>query len=302
MSFSAAVLRILLSAYTFPFRCAHKSLSRSVKLKNSPYIPPEGLEFYVTEFGGVHTEVVAPRGAACSDSGIIQFHGGGHTASMNDMYRKVAAMLAKECSCAVYSIDYVAGEKLVFPQVHEQCYNAYRKIIESKNIAAAVGDSFGAAVMLYCCLKSRNSGNSLPRSLVCVSPFVDMAASGESYRINAHRDPLYALPFWQSFDKYEDKLRRISPYCGNTPLKNELLSPAYAELDGFPDMLIISGGLETSASDGRMLCANALKAGVKVRLREYKFMWHDFLYMFPRLKESRQAFEEIFDFIPKHTK
>ncbi len=293
MSSAAFFLRLLIRAYTFPYRRAHRSLSRSVKPHACRYSPPDGFRYEIVSFGGVRTEILLPPGA---EGAILQFHGGGHTNGMNDMYRRAAGRLARLCSCAVYSIDYDAAPGLEFPAVHEQCYRAYAAIVDEVPAIAAIGDSFGAALMLSCCLKARDDGAGLPCALVCVSPFADMAASGDSYRYNAHRDPMYALPLWQSFERYESCIRRVSPYCGKTPLTDAYLSPAYADLSGFPDMLIIGGELETSASDGRMLLKNAQKSGVRCRLHEYAGMWHDFCYMFPKLKESRQAWAEVAEF------
>ena len=293
MSSAAFFLRLLIRAYTFPYRRAHRSLSRSVKPHACRYSPPDGFDYKIVRFGGVRTEILLPPGA---EGAILQFHGGGHTNGMNDMYRRAAERLARSCKRAVYSIDYDAAPDLEFPAVHEQCYRAYAAIADEVPDIAAIGDSFGAALMLSCCLKARDDGVRLPCALVCVSPFADMAASGDSYRYNAHRDPMYALPIWQSFERYESCIRRISPYCGKTPLTDAYLSPAYADLSGFPDMLIIGGELETSASDGRMLLENAQKNGVCCRLHEYKGMWHDFCYMFPTLKESRLAWAEITEF------
>lgn len=293
MSSAAFFLRLLIRAYTFPYRRAHRSLSRSVKPHSGVYRPPDGFRYEIVSFGGVRTEILLPSGAA---GAILQFHGGGHTNGMNDMYRRAAGRLARLCSCAVYSIDYDAAPGLEFPAVHEQCYRAYAAMADNVRDFAAIGDSFGAALMLSCCLKARDNGVRLPGTLVCVSPFADMAASGDSYRYNAHRDPMYALPFWQKFERYERQIRRISPYCGRSPLTDAYLSPAYADLSGFPDMLIIGGELETSASDGRMLLKNAQKSGVRCRLHEYAGMWHDFCYMFPKLKESRLAWAEVAEF------
>lgn len=62
------------------------------------------------------------------------------------------------------------------------------------------------------------------------------------------------------------------------------------------------GGTETSASDCEMICARAAEAGTGARYIKFEGMWHDFLYMFPKLKESREAWNEIKKFICGHIK
>ena len=291
ISFKARLIRAFLRLYTYPYRKNHKSLSRSVSFKNKAYNPPEGFTFDVISAGGVRTEVLYPKNPAFA---LIHFHGGGHTAGMNDMYRKVAERYAILCNAAVCSIDYDTGKDLVYPSLHDQTFSAYSCLARNLKMPfAAAGDSFGADLMLSALIRAREEKQPLPRAILCVSPFADMAASGDSYKANCHKDPLYGLPLSQSFEKHEQHVRRISPYFGSTPLRDKFLSPAYAELHSFSDMLIICGSLETSASDGAMIYKNAVGAGVKAKLHSYDGMWHDFLYLFPDLKESKEAWGEI---------
>ena len=105
------------------------------------------------------------------------------------------------------------------------------------------------------------------------------------------------MPKRCGFAEFEKKLRRISPYCGNTPADHPDLSPAYAELHGFPKTLILCGGWETSLSDSRMLDDRLREGGSFAKLHIFPGMWHDFMLLFPRLKESRAAWKEIFAFI-----
>ena len=298
ISLGAAIVRAAIRAYTYPYRKRFASLSRSVALKNRPYKPPEGFAFTEETYGGVQAEKLVPPGAG--KASILQFHGGGHTVPMNDMYRKAAERLAANCGCTVYSIDYRTGTDLVYPAVHDACYLAYAELCKTEladGNFAAIGDSFGANLLLSACLRARDDRLPLPSAIVCVCSFIDMAASGDSYKENCYRDPLYAMPKHCSFAEHEKDIRRISPYCGNTPLSHADLSQAYADFYGFPKTLIQCGGAETSRSDSEMLYAGLLKRGRSAKLHVFHGMWHDFMYMFPWLKESKLAWREIFKFI-----
>ena len=298
ISLRAALVRAALRAYTYPYRKRFASLSRSIAPKNKPYVPPKGFAFAEEEYGGVRVEKVVPP--ECGKGAVLQFHGGGHTVPMNMMYRKAAERLAVNCGCTVYSIDYHTGARLTYPALHDECDRAYAALCKSVlwgGNFVAVGDSFGANLLLSTCLRARERGLPLPSALVCISSFIDMAASGDSYRENCYRDPLYAMPKRCGFAEYEKKLRRISPYCGNTPPDHPDLSPAYAELHGLPKTLILCGGWETSLSDSRMLDDGLRKGGSLAKLHIFSGMWHDFMLLFPRLKESRAAWKEIFAFI-----
>ena len=43
--------------------------------------------------------------------------------------------------------------------------------------------------------------------------------------------------------------------------------------------------------------AGLLRKGCFAKLHIFNGMWHDFMYMFPRLKESKTAWNEVFSFM-----
>lgn len=196
ISLGARLVRAALRLYTYPYRKRHASLSRSVKFRSRPYRPPAGFSWERTEADGVCVEILTPPD--CRKGGaVLHFHGGGHTVGMNGMYRKVAERLARGTRRPVYSVDYRTGEALTHPALLDECFRAVLSLREKGPMPAkwaAVGDSMGANLMLAVCLRLRDEGMELPAALVCVSPFVDLAAAGDSYRKNAHADPLYGLP------------------------------------------------------------------------------------------------------------
>ena len=184
--------------------------------------------------------------------------------------------------------------------MHDACYAAYAalcKSVLSNGDFVAVGDSFGANLLLSACLRAREDELPLPSALICLCAYIDMAASGDSYRKNCYKDPLYAMPKRYDFKAHEKQMLRISPYCGNTPLTDPYLSPAYADFRASPQTLIQCGGAETSLSDSQMLYDGLIASGCVAKLHVFDGMWHDFMYMFPRLKESRLAWREIYEFI-----
>ncbi len=302
ISLGARLVKLVLRAYTYPYRKAHRSLSRSIQFKSRKYRPPKGFTYRLERVRGVGVEILAPPHAADGCS-IVQFHGGGHTQPMNNMYRKAAQRYAEISGYTVYSIDYRPGKDLVYPALHDACYEAYKGLIGEGLLAGrivAAGDSMGANILLSICLRLRDEGLAMPKALISVSCGADLAATGDSYRKNCYRDPLYALPKNQSYEKYERCIRRRTPYCGATDPKDPYLSPAYAELTGFPPILIQCGDCEICESDSDMLYFNALKAGVTAKLTKYEGMFHDFQYITPFLKESRLAWKEIAAFIAQN--
>lgn len=299
-SFLGGLVKAAIRLYTFRFRRKQASVSRNIKIKPKDYKCPDRFYYDVENFGGVKVEIISPKGYI-KDKIILQFHGGGAVMDMSSLfYRRVAEKYADETELAVYSIDYGAGRDKVHPSLLNDCFNAYKGILERgikpENIVA-VGDSMGANLMLATCFKARDEGLPLPRALVSVCAFLDNTASGDSYFANAHKDPMYALPFYMSAEKYADRLRRVPPYVGNTDPKDPYLSPAFGNFIDFPPMLIICGEIEVDESDSAVLFDAAKRDGVNVRYNKYDGMFHDFLYIAPFVKESRAAWGDIKNFV-----
>ncbi len=299
MSLGAKITGALIRIYTYKYRKNHLSLSCSVKFKNKKYTPPKGFDFEVKEFCGTKAEVLSPK-MPNGRYAVVHFHGGGSTQRMNSMYRRVAEKLSKYSNACVYSIDYKTGEDLVYPSVHDECYFAYVNLIatvlKDKKIIA-IGDSFGANVLLSICLRLQEKYMPLPDAIISVSCCIDLAATGSSYEKNCYRDPLYSLPKNQSFMEHEKDVRRKIKYIGDTSPYDKYLSPAYAEFYSLPTMLIQCGEAETSESDNDILYEKALKSGANVKMTKYYGMWHDFQYLTPFLKESKRAWREIGEFL-----
>lgn len=293
-SLSALAACLLVRLVTFPVRLKCGSLSSKITSSSKKYTPPKDMDFSELFLGGVRAEMLSPHGF---NGYILHFHGGGRTAPLNNFYRKVACRLAHMTGCAVVSVNYPTG-LYTYPIMHDYCYAASVAFAERFPMDKTVffGDSYGANLALSCMLRARDNGVPLPAACVCVSPFADMSASGDSYLANCRRDPIYGLTAFQS-KRQAPRLRRISAYCGDADLKGSYLSPCFGDYSYFPPLLVQTGGAETSASDAVFIASAAAKAGVPCRLHIFDGMWHDFQYIFPRLKESRAAYAEISEFI-----
>ena len=298
MSFGAFLTSGLIRLITFPTRLTCASLSAKITAKPQKYSPPKDMRFkrFTLSEPSVFAEALRPE---IFHGYILHFHGGGRTAPLNNFYRKTAARLVRLTGAAVISVDYPTGDYF-YPVMHDYCFSAYRAFTDLFPIAQTilVGDSYGANLALSCMLRARDASLPLPAACVLISPFADMSASGDSYFENCRRDPVYGLTIFQSA-KQAEKLRRIPAYCGNTPLKTPYLSPCFGDFTAFPPLLIQTGGAETSASDALAVASAAQTANIPCRLHIFKDMWHDFQYVAPFLKESKQAWAEIADFCRK---
>lgn len=122
-----------------------------------------------------------------------------------------------------------------------------------------------------------------------MSPWTDVTLSGETYETKYEIDPLFG-------NSKENMLYQCS-YIGDADMKNPYLSPLFGDYTGFPPMLMQVGSYEVLLSDTLSVSDKAKKAGVKVRTSIYDGMFHVFQMGLDLIPESRDAWEEVGDFL-----
>ena len=140
-------------------------------------------------------------------------------------------------------------------------------------------------------LSLKAAGDPLPGAAFLMSPWLDLAGEGESLVTRRDVDP------WFDPDNMPEMVRR---YCGNEDRKNPLVSPLYGDLAGLPPLLIQVGNDEILLSDSTRMADKVSAAGGKVTLQVWPDMWHVFQYFVGQMPESKQAIEDIADFLNQH--
>jgi acetyl esterase/lipase len=106
-------------------------------------------------------------------------------------------------------------------------------------------------------LKLREDGSPLPAGGVPISPWVDLACTGETLDTNAAADLTATKASLQ---------RMAGQYLQGADPRNPLASPLYADLSGLPPLLVVVGGAEALLDDSVRLARSAGMAGVDVTL------------------------------------
>jgi len=132
----------------------------------------------------------------------------------------------------------------------------------------------------------------LPAAGVLLSPWTDLAATGDSLTTNAERDPLVQR------EGLENMARM---YLGDADPRTPLASPLYADLDGLPPLLIHAGAAEAILDDSVRLDQRARAAGVESVLEVWDDMIHVWHYFADMLPEGRAAIDRIGEFIRERT-
>ena len=89
-------------------------------------------------------------------------------------------------------------------------------------------------------------------------------------------------------------------YVDQADPKNPIISPMFAELRGFPPVLLQVGDIEVMLDDSRVFAKNAEEAGVTVDLQVWPRMWHVWHQSVPDVPEALEAFEKIGAFTKSH--
>ena len=94
----------------------------------------------------------------------------------------------------------------------------------------------------------KSSGRGLPQPAcgVCISPWVDLEASGRSMTTKAAEDPMV---------QREPLLQMAATYLGGNDARSPLAAPLHADLRGLPPLLIQVGSAEVLLDDAVPLAA-----------------------------------------------
>ena len=140
-------------------------------------------------------------------------------------------------------------------------------------------------------MRARDEGESLPAAIVAMSPWTDLAVTGESVRRNARADPMLNA---------EDVPHLASRYLAGADPSHPYASPLYGDPAGLPPTLIQVGGDEILLDDSVRMAARMREAGVAVRLEIWPRMPHVFQSFCSILPEARRAIGRIGAFVREH--
>jgi acetyl esterase/lipase len=243
--------------------------------------------------GGVPAEWIWAPGAQ-DDRVLLYFHGGGYVIGSMRTHRVMLSRIARAAGIKVLGLDYRLAPENPFPAPVEDALTAYRWLLahgySPRNIALG-GDSAGGGLVAAALVAMRYTGEPLPAAGVCISPWIDMEASGASFTSNARVDPSVS----------KERIVNIARvYLAGKNPRAPLASPMYADLHGLPPLLVQVGSIETLLDDAKTLTERAKAAGVEVELEVWEDMPHVWQHYAPILPEGQQAIAGIGDFLRKH--
>lgn len=222
---------------------------------------------------------------------MLYLHGGGYVLGSPNTHRSLVSRLADATKSLVLLLDYRLAPEHPFPAAVEDAVSAYRWLIangfSNENIFIC-GDSAGGGLTLATAISLRDANEKLPKQLALISPWTDLAATGDSLTTLAEIDPWLTSPELTDLAKL---------YLAATDSKDPLASPLFADLSGLPEMLIQVGADEILLDDSTRLAKKAEEVGVKTTLEVWKGMWHVWHAFAHKLSEGQNAINKIGSFL-----
>lgn len=243
---------------------------------------------------GVPCELHTPPGADTQRI-IMYVHGGGYVIGSLNSHRAVVAELARAAGCQALAVDYRLAPEHVYPAAVDDSICAYLWLLNNGYSADKIviaGDSAGGGLTVATLVGLRDGNHSLPAAGVCISPWVDLEATGETYQSRKDIDPMVSYELIAPMGKM---------YIGDGDIKSSTASPIHADLSGLPALLIQVGSAETLFSDSDTLAKNARAVGVETILEEWQDMIHVWHLFFPQLSDGRKAITRIGEYVKEKT-
>jgi acetyl esterase/lipase len=133
--------------------------------------------------------------AAVAGRVVLYLHGGGYVIGSPRSHRHLAAAIASAGAANALLLDYRLAPEHPFPAAVDDAVAAYGWLLDQGTAPGHIviaGDSAGGGLTVATLLALRDASVPLPAGGVCISPWVDLTCSAESYRTKAAVDPIVA--------------------------------------------------------------------------------------------------------------
>ena len=229
---------------------------------------------------------VVPRRILAKDAALLHLHGGAYVSGSLLQARMVISPISSEAKLPGVTFAYRLAPEYPYPAQLMDALSMYRLLVRNgtpPSRIGLVGESAGGNLALALVMKLRELGEPLPGALCLLSPWTDLAQTGESYRtlreVDVTLDP-------------DDLMKAALDFVGGDEarLTDPMISPIHGNFTGFPPTQIHVGESELLFSDSQTLAANMRRDGTEVSLLRWAGMPHVFqMYGFDESRVSIKA-------------
>jgi acetyl esterase/lipase len=247
---------------------------------------PPGVTVDAVDVDGVACEWIRPSEIDV-DGVLLYFHGGGYAVGGLGTHRKMIGFIASSARLPALSVGYRLAPEHPYPAALDDgaavlSWLANNGVPIDRVVIA--GDSAGGGLAAAMCCVAREAASSMPRALVLMSPWLDMAAADEQEDDALVDDPIVTRGNLRELrDWYVDDDHRLDP----------LASPLGADLTGFPPTLIQVGERELLRADAIRFAERLRASGVDARCDVWDGMVHVWQFYAGVVPEANDAITAI---------
>jgi acetyl esterase/lipase len=223
---------------------------------------------------------------------LLFFHGGGYCSGSILSHRRMVTEAGRAMRVRTLAVGYRLAPEHPYPAAHEDAMAAWR-FLRRQGIAATDivvgGDSAGGNLTIALINRLRAVNEALPSAAWLVSPWTDLTMSGTTLDTKDTVDPIIHKGYLAELaDAYVPvSIDRSDP----------LISPLFADLRGFPPVMVQVGSAETLLADATRFAAAAGAADVDVTLEIWSQMIHAWPLWNAQLEDGRRALASAAEFI-----
>jgi acetyl esterase/lipase len=243
---------------------------------------------------GIKVEWCDPETNYNQEQVILYLHGGAYVSKTPIFHRQYARRIATQAKTRALYVDYRLAPAHPFPAALEDANAAYKLLLESgfkpENIVI-MGDSAGGGLAASTLVYLKEQNMPLPACAVLISPWLDLAGTGNSIQRFADVDKQLS---WENLEVF------AKSYYRDYPPSHPLISPLYANLSNMTPIMLIAGGKELLLDDTLRFADRLSIVNCEVELLVEPNMGHVFSIFDPLLPEAQLANTQAVDFIISH--
>ena len=198
---------------------------------------------------------------------LMFFHGGGYCSGSILSHRRMVTEAGRAAGTRTLAVAYRLAPEHPFPAAYDDARTAW-EFLRNEGVPASQiaigGDSAGAGLALTLIGQLCDAHEELPECAWLVSPWTDLTMSGATLTTKDAVDPIIHKTYlYELADAY---------LPSGMDRKDPRVSPLYADLKGFPPILIQIGSNETLLDDATRFASAAGAADVPVTLEIWAHM------------------------------
>ncbi len=223
---------------------------------------------------------------------MLYLHGGGYVLGSARAVTHFAGQIATRVGADSFVPNYRLAPEHPFPAAIDDAVAAYRGLVaEGAERIVIVGDSAGGGLtlaLLSILAADKTKGVAQPVGAAVMSPWTDLALTGDSFETRADADPIFTRGVLLGF---------ADLYLQGQDAANPKASPLHALLVDLPPIRIDVGDDEVLLADSIRYADLARAAGVEITLSIWEGMPHVFQSSLNQFHAAEQSVNAIGDFL-----